>query len=190
MASAPCRQHRQQHGAALATALFFLVILTMLGLAAMQVGRTDLRLALNEERRVDALQTAQSALDSVLDTESNLQVLANAGQVQACAAGDELDLDDLEDEQGFSCPSDAAALSLGSSYFSDYLYASVRRDTIGDSDLAPVSALRQGDSGEHFRLARFTITAGYDRSADRLGAAEVQQGIYRKVNVVDNVSLQ
>jgi len=76
----------------------------------------------------------------------------------------------------------------------------VRRESVGGSDFAPVSALRRGDSGERFRLASFTVLAGYDRtSASRaasatdsgnFGAAEVSQGTFVKVDTIDGVVVE
>lgn len=180
---------RAQRGAALVTALFFLVVLTLLGLAAMQAGRVDLRLSLNEESRVDAMQSAQSALDLALDSESNLAVLPNAGQMQSCYVGSRLSAGTLAAEHDFSCSSNTTALELNT-FFRQYTYIGIRRERVGDNDFAPASALRAGDSGDRFRYAAFAVTAGYDRTAERQGAAEIEQGIYRKVAIVDNLSLQ
>ena len=48
--------HRRQAGAALATSLLILSVLTLLGLAAMRGSKTELRLSQNAESRVNALQ--------------------------------------------------------------------------------------------------------------------------------------
>jgi Tfp pilus assembly protein PilX len=182
---------RQQQGAALAVALFFLVIMTLLGLIAMQAGRVDLRLSLNEESRIDALQSAQTSLDTVLDVESNLAILPNAGQLQSCFVGSALNAATLQSAQQFTCDTSTSSNTLvADSYFRQYTYVAVRRERIGDADLAPPSALRQGDSGDRYRLAAFSITAGYDRTGERQGAAEIQQGLYRRISVVDGVTLQ
>ncbi|MCC2655065.1 MAG: hypothetical protein K0Q76_173 [Panacagrimonas sp.] len=193
---------RLQHGAALATALFFLVMITILGLAAMRAGQNDLRLALNEETRITAVQRAQSLLESMLQNdEANLVVRQGSGYVQNCFVSAQLDAVSLKNRQAFECPSalvDATALPAG--VLQQHAYTLVRRESVGGSDFAPVSALRRGDSGERFRLASFTVLAGYDRtsasrasSADESGnfsAAEVSQGTFIKVDTVEGVVVE
>lgn len=183
----------RQHGAALATALFFLVVVTLLGLTAMRVGTLELRLALNEESRVAALQAAQSLLDGLVQTGENIAVLPGAGYVQNCRVGGALDRSVLASTQGFSCSSEqqtAAPSQLPALPLLDHAYVSVRREAINDQDFAPMAALRMGDSGERFQLAAFTLMAGYDRSEDGLGAAEVAEGVYLKVDRVDGLTFQ
>ncbi len=187
-----------QQGAALATALFFMIVITLLGLAAMRSGRTDLRLALNEESRVQALQSAQSLLEDLLLDADNLAVLPGSGYVQSCYISDLLDASVLAAKQGFDCGSssnDASVLSDGP--LKKYGYTLIERESVAGSDFAPVSALRRGDSGAQFKLASFTVLSGYDRTmssraADapeesNFAAAEVSQGTYVKVNSVAGV---
>ena len=75
---------RHQSGAALATALLFLIVLTLLSLVAMRSGRVDLRLALNDESRMAAAQSAQSILESVLADARYLEVRPGSDYVQSC----------------------------------------------------------------------------------------------------------
>lgn len=189
-----------ERGAALATAVFFLVIITLLGLAAMRAGNIDLRLAQNEVGRVDALQNGQTALDgmwSYLNTQADrLPVLPGSNYVQACAIGDKLDGTALSDQQGFSCPPDKANASLlPATIHQQYSYVALRRESVGSGDYAPVSALRRGDSGDRFQLASFTLTAGYDRISTKdddapQGGAEVAQGIYVRVAQIKGLTQQ
>jgi hypothetical protein len=193
---------RPQHGAALATAMFFLVVITILGLAAMRAGQNDLRLALNEETRITAVQRAQSLLEAMLQNdEVNLAVRQGSGYVQNCFVSVQLDGVSLKNRQAFECPGalvDATMLPGG--VLREHAYTLVRRESIGGSDFAPVASLRRGDSGERFRLASFTVLAGYDRtSASRaagasesgnFGAAEVSQGTFVKVDTVDGVFVE
>lgn len=192
----------RQSGAALATALFFLVIITILGLAAMKAGQTDLRLALNEESRMTAAQSAQSLLDALLKgSSSNLLVQQGSGYVQNCYLAADLDSTSLRTRQGFDCPPALYPEStLPDGALKKYAYTLIRRETVGGSDFAPVAALRRGDSGDRFRLASFTVLAGYDRTAasrasgsgntGNFGAAEVSQGTFVKVDTVDGVVVE
>jgi hypothetical protein len=191
-----------QRGAALATALFFLVVITILGLAAMKAGQNDLRLALNEETRITAVQRAQSLLESMLEHDGeNLAVRQGSGYVQNCYVSVKLDTTSLKNRQNFECPSALVdATVIPSTTLADNAYTLIRRESVGGSDFAPVAALRRGDSGERFRLASFTVLAGYDRtSASRssssgdsgnFGAAEVSQGTFIKVDTVEGVVVE
>lgn len=195
MRNAHSKKPQHQHGAALATALFFLVILTLLGLAAMRTGSIDLRLSQNESGRMDALQNAQTALESVRAYSSALDVLPGSGYLQTCAIGSGINATNLSAQQGFSCPSaNATAALMPNTNYKNYLYVSVQREQVNGSDYAPVSAIREGDSGDRYNLAAFTITAGYDRVAtsDGLaqGGAEVAQGVYVKVAKIRGLNQQ
>lgn len=64
----------KQKGAALLVALSFLVVITLISLAAMRSTTTELRLANNNEERVAAEQFAQSAIDSVVSNPDNFIV--------------------------------------------------------------------------------------------------------------------
>lgn len=187
-------------GAALATAMFFLVVITLLGVAAMRSGQLDLRLAMNEESRVGAVQSAQSLLESMLNDKNNLAISAGSGFVQNCFVAAALDPASLKTRQKFDCPAGSSSPALPAGPLSSYAYTMVFRESIGGADFAPVSALRRGDSGERFKLASFTLTAGYDRTqasrassaaADgNFGAAEVSQGTFVKVDTVDGLVVQ
>lgn len=201
MTPSPLPAGTRQRGAALATAMFFLVVITLLGLAAMRAGRVDLRLALNEESRVHALQSAQSLLESLLADSANLAVSPGSGYVQNCFLAPALDAASLQTRQGFECPGDDTDASrLPEGPLRAHAYTLVRRESVGGSDFVPVSALRRGDSGERFRLASFTVTAGFDRtSASRatddaetgnFGAAEVSQGTLVKVDTIDGLVME
>lgn len=191
-----------QRGAALATALFFLVVITILGLAAMRAGQNDLRLALNEETRITAVQRAQSLLEALLEhDEDNLVVRQGSGYVQNCFLSGELDATSLKNRQDFECPGALVDVSvIPGGTLKRNAYTLIRRETIGGSDFAPVSALRRGDSGERFRLASFTVLAGYDRTSvsrasgasesGNFGAAEVSQGTFIKVDTIDGVVVE
>ncbi len=193
-----CRRPHPQRGAALATAMFFLAVLTILGLAAMRSGTLGLRLAENEAGRMDALQNAQTGIDSVRAYSPALKVLPGAGYLQSCVVGARLDAARLLQQQGFTtCPNPSlVALSLPTTGYKDYLYLSVYREQVGGSDFVPVSAVREGDSGDRYQLAAFTITGGYDRivttdtDAVARGGAEIGQGVYVKVAKIKGLTQQ
>ena len=184
-----------QRGAALATALFFLAVLTILGLAAMRSGTLGLRLSENEAGRMDAQQNAQTAIDSVRAYGPALDVLPGSGYLQSCAIGSKLDATKLQQQQGFSCPStNVVAALLPNTAYKPYLYLSVYRERIGSDDYVPVNAVREGDSSDRYQLAAFTLTGGYDRIASddavAKGGAEVGQGVYVKVAKIKGLTQQ
>ncbi|MFN2301843.1 MAG: PilX N-terminal domain-containing pilus assembly protein, partial [Gammaproteobacteria bacterium] len=69
----------RQRGAALITALIFLVIITMLSLTAMRSSMMELRQASNDETRVAAFESAMAVLDAVLDTPASMPVVGEVG---------------------------------------------------------------------------------------------------------------
>lgn len=65
----------KQSGVALAMALIILVVLTVLGVAAMRSSKLAQRLSDNAQSRMSALQQAQSLADDISATSANLPVL-------------------------------------------------------------------------------------------------------------------
>ena len=74
-----------QRGAALITALIFLIIITMLSLSSMRSSTMELRQATNDEIRTTAFQNAQALVDAVLDTPSAMPVIGGVGY-RTCSA--------------------------------------------------------------------------------------------------------
>lgn len=182
-----------QAGAVLVTALLFLTVITLIGLAAMGSGRINLRLAVNEETYLDAMESAQSVLDSLLASPTYFAVRPGSDYTQACylPPASKVDLDVLSRQYGFNCPeSGADAITLPDATLASYAYASVRRESVGGMDYAPMSALREGDSGLRYRLASFSVVAGYDRSKDSMNAAEINHGAYIKVDSIPGLTLR
>lgn len=184
---------RRQAGAVLVTALLFLTIITLIGLAAMASGRLNLRLALNEETHLDAMESAQSVLDSLLASATYFAVRPGSDYVQACylPPASKVDRATLSSQYGFSCPeSGADAITLPDATLANYAYAAVRRESVGGMDYAPMSALREGDSGLRYRLASFSVIAGYDRTKEGMNAAEINHGAYIKVDSIPGLTLR
>jgi hypothetical protein len=69
----------RQDGAALVVALLILIVITLLSLSAMRTGSLDVRMATNQQERIEAFQTAQAAVDGVLVYSSNFPVVGGAG---------------------------------------------------------------------------------------------------------------
>lgn len=161
---------RRQQGAALATALLILIVLTLLGLAAMRGSRLELRLSQNAESRVNALQSAQAIADGVTQTDSNLSIASGPGYIGCYLPGSS---DAQPDSVPFACATSTIAAPIEVSLRS-YTYARVVRES---PEFLTTATLRgAGNSGRSYDFARFTVIGGYDHSADGFGAAEVVQG--------------
>ena len=93
---------RRQRGAALATSLLFLVIMTLLGLAAMRSGTIGLRLSQNEGSRLDAQQNAQTLLEAISNRSAFLQVFPSGLIAEELGVAEEsaLSFDDDPDAVG------------------------------------------------------------------------------------------
>ncbi len=162
---------RRQSGAALAVSLLMLVILTLIGIAAMRVGRLELRLSQNAESRVNAQQRAQSLADAVLNQSSaNLPIQAGTGALGCFISGG----DTAPAVVPFSC--NGVAPTLPSNTSTDFGYSQVTRE---QPEFVTPAALRDGTSGRSYDFARFTVVAGYDNTGNGMGAAEVGIGVLR-----------
>lgn len=163
----------RQRGAALAISLLILTVLTLLGIAALRSSRLELRLSQNAESRVNALQTAQAMADSVTQADSNLSIGAGPAYV-ACFKPTSNDTQ--PDNLPFVCTSSGVAVA-NAVQLRSYTYAQVLREA---PEFLTTGTLRgAGDSSRAYDFARFTVTGGYDHSAQGFGAAEVVQGVLK-----------
>lgn len=154
-----------QQGAALATALILLVIITILSLASLRNAATGVRLAQNAQLRVTAAEQAQSLVEEVLAVDANTPILEGT-DYEACY--------DASSAAPFTCGS-ATAIQWPNARTRGDAYARVQR-------LAPEDVPIQrsmGSSATHYNAARYGITAGYNRAAEGLGAAEISEGVFR-----------
>ncbi len=71
----------QERGAALAVSLLILIVLTLLGIAAMRSSRIELKLSQNTESRVSSLQMAQAIADNVTQKDSFLSISNGPGYI-------------------------------------------------------------------------------------------------------------
>lgn len=166
----PRSSRRRQGGAALATALLILIVLTLLGLAAMRGSRLELRLSQNAESRVNALQSAQAIADGVTQSDSNLSIASGPGYIGCYLPGSG---NAQPDSVPFTCATSTITAPADVS-LRPYTYARVVRES---PEFLTTATLRgAGNSGRSYDFARFTVIGGYDHSSDGFGAAEVVQG--------------
>jgi len=140
----------KQNGAALLVALSFLVVITMISVAAMRSSTTELRLASNNEARIAALQVAQSALDGTLSDPDNFIVTGVSGTEKSTTNSD------------FSI-----------SGVDEFSHASVVL-TEGSTKNPPRGL---GLSADKFQGTEFYMTATYENLDAKRGQAEVEQGV-------------
>ncbi len=169
-----------QKGAALAISLLILIVLTLLGIAAMRSSRLELRLSQNAESRVNALQSAQAIADGVTQSDANLSVSAGAGYVACYKPSDSAK---QPDTLPFACVAPTLSAPLNA-----YTYAQVLREA---PEFLTTATLRgAGNSSRSYDFARFTVTGGYDHSADSFGAAEIVQGVLKLHSKPQGVNYQ
>lgn len=162
-----------EHGAALAVALVLLVVLTLLGVAAVRSTQTQLRLSSNAESRTNAVQAAESLLETVASDSNNTPVDYNP-DFRSCylpTGGAAAAL--------FTCGSADSKIALDSNNSSSdhlsYGYAEVRRVL---PLFVSVNVMREAQtSARQYDFARYSITGGIDRSAEGRSAAEVVESV-------------
>lgn len=165
-----------QRGVALATALVFLVILTLLGVFAMRASTTELRLARNEQARIEALETAQAVVDAVAADSANLPINSDEDYLRC--------FESANTGTQTACPIEQAGLSLGPitdgsatatqrEIFDNGVYAEARR--LPPADIAlPGQTLMSMDK---LSAVGFGVRGQYARGEEGLGAADIEQGI-------------
>lgn len=153
-----------QRGAALITALIFLVIITMLSLTAMRSSMMELRQASNDETRVAAFESAMAVLDAVLDTPASMPVVGEVGD-RSCSGS------------WAGCVITDIALPTELGYDA---YVADQRVTVQVERLAP--AFRPpprglGTSARMLTAAAFKVDAVYNLADDGRGRADITQGV-------------
>lgn len=165
-------QPPRQEGIALATALIFLLVITVLGLVAVRSSTTELQLARNEQTRVEAMETAQAVVDAVIAGTGNLPVRPGDDYLLCYDSGDGTQT---------QCTEGAAGLSLAgtgdSALFDKGIYAEVRR-LAPETTPVPAALLTSMDK---FTAASFAVRGQYARGEAGLGAADIEQGLIKIV---------
>ncbi len=211
---------RRQRGVALASAMIVLIILTLLGVAAMRASRLELRLSNNAQSQLSALQQAQSIADSVLANSTNFQILPGTHYFFCFAAASPY-APAHPPSPPFSSSGACANYTIGSTNYT--LIGSLALPTVAASGVAnPLprntyaqvlrndpeflspSAVRSAEtSGRAFDFTSFTVVAGYDNSTPvdanasatsasqpASGASEVVEGLYVRHNKAVGVTYQ
>lgn len=169
-----------QGGAALAVALLMLVIITLLGVAAVRTTQVELKLAQNAESRMSAVQAAESMV-SFVSTATNLPVNTDLSFI-ACV------LPAGVTSAQFSCSAPFIDVATATAPLQAHGYALIRREA---PLFVEVSVLREAElSAKNYDFARFSVTGGYDRSADSMSAAEITEGTLKLHTKVAGVNYE
>lgn len=161
----------QQRGAALFTALMFLIMITMLSLTAMRSSVLELRMASNQELKNTAFQRAQAIIDSTIADSANMPTLGAVDSTNCL-------------------PNDAAACTSKTVNLADAFLADETHLTDGDEDnghmlarvtrLAPLEAPAPraiGTSASIYSVATFEIRGKYDMTDLGQGGSEIVEGV-------------
>ena len=156
----------RQSGIVLFTALVFLVVVTMIGVASMRSSTLELRMSLNEEARISAFQQAQALSDAIIFTPSTTPVVGGVGYricTPSVPGGVPCDQRNLTVPNAFIL-GEMGAGRLG---------AVVER--VGTVDTPPPRGL--DSSVDKFSAPAFRIQSTYDREDEGLGSATVNEGV-------------
>jgi type IV pilus assembly protein PilX len=140
----------RQNGAALLVALSFLVVITLISVAAMRSSTTELRLASNHEASVAALEVAQSAIDAALNDPDFFIFTGVTGTENSTTGGD-----------------------FTISGVTEFSHAAVTI-TEGATKNPPRGL---GLSADKFQGTEFYMSSTYDNLDAKRGQAQVEQGI-------------
>lgn len=172
-----CPPAAHQQGAALAIALILLVIITLLGLAAVRATQTGLRMARNAEARALAQQSAEAMVSRVLeDTAGNYLPVNNNAGFKACSPLAALTTLPLVVSGGHNTTCTGftvLGLAPPETALKDNAYVVVTRELPLFSESASLRSV--GNSGRGYDFARYKVVGGFDRSADAAGVAEITE---------------
>lgn len=173
-----------QRGAALAVALLMLVIITLLGVAAVRATQVELKLSNNAESRMAAVQTADSMVAYVIANNLAALPVDGNGAFSTCVLPSTV-------RSGlplFQCAISDLDVSGATLPLRTWGYAQARRQL---PLFVEVGVLREAElSAKNYNFARFNITGGYDRGSDAKSAAEVTESALKLHTKVAGVNYE
>lgn len=166
----PISQLRPQRGAALFTALMFLVVLTLISLAAMRSSTLEMRMATNDEARLSAFQRTQAVVDATIGETDNIKVVGAVGR-RTCTGSSASDSPD-----GLAC--DAYGINLADDDYDDDVADGIIKVAVTRLSPAEAPAPRSlGTSAAVYSVATFKVDSLYDATADGLGRGRIVEGV-------------
>ena len=163
-----------QGGAALGVALLMLVIITLLGIAAVRATQVELKLSKNAESNLAATQAAESLVAFIINQPGNLPV-NGVPDYRTCV----LPTTVRSGLPLFTCATNTLDVSTATLPLRTHGYALAQREP---PLFVEVNVLRDRGfelSAKNYDFARFNVTGGYDRASDGLSAAEVTESILK-----------
>ena len=151
-----------QQGSVLLPALIFLLILTLAATTTMRTSTLELRMAGNEQQRVETFELTQSIVDEVVGNPNNIRVDGNLGFV--------------------NCTSGVSGCAANDVTVNNNLLPTAKAGnaTVMVERLAPaLSAPPRGinTSSDAFSAARFEVDTTYDGTSDNEGKVGIVQGV-------------
>lgn len=171
----PIFDRHAQQGAALFTALMFLVVLTLISLAAMRSSTLEMRMATNDEARMSAFQRTQAVVDATIGETDNVQVIGAVGR-RMCTGSSAADTPD-----GLACdPADGHeyGIDLAGDTFDDDVNDGKIKVVVTRLSPAEAPAPRSlGTSAAVYSVATFKVDSLYDGTEDGLGRGRIVEGV-------------
>jgi hypothetical protein len=152
---------RTQQGAVLLVSLIFLVVMGLIGLSSMQSSRLELRMAVNEEVRNTAHQSAHGLIDAIIATPSMTPVIGGIGFTLCTPGQPACNLQSLFMPVG-PLVADVAA---------GHLFATAT--LTAPTNIPPPRGF--GFSADKFAASVYQVAATYDRADEGMGRAVVKQ---------------
>ena len=161
-----------ERGAALFTALIFLIIVTMLSLTAMRGSVLELRMASNQELKNTAFQRAQAVVDATIGDSGNMPTLGDIGTTNCMAT----------DPNPGDCDNVSVALDDGYLATTEYFDGDESDGEIyvRTTRLAPLQAPAPrsiGTSASIYSVASYQVDGIYDLSEIGQGRAQIREGL-------------
>jgi hypothetical protein len=153
----------RQRGVVLFISLIMLVVIGMLSLSLMGMSRVELRMANNEEARMNALQMAQAISDIIVADPDKTPVVGGAGYTMCTSSlsGCDAEMSGLPDNYITTAITDG------------HLSASATRS---DPEFRPPPR-GMGFSASKFVGTSFRLRSTYDRTEDGQGYGAVEEGL-------------
>lgn len=164
------KQMQRQRGAVLFTSLMFLVVVTFIAMASIRSGVLELRMALNDEIRVNAFQQAQALVDWVAATPASTPVVGDEDFKRCTVENTDVDCDLSE---AFVADADISAKIADVAGKGGEYSVSVQRT---GSENAPCPR-GIGTTAVGTGCAPFRVTARYDMADQAGGRVEISEGV-------------
>ena len=154
---------QKQRGVVLFLSLIMLVVIGMLTLSLMGMSRVEMRMAANEEARINALQMAQAISDIIVADPDKTPVVGGAGYMLCTSSlsGCDAEMTNMPDNEITEAITDG------------HLAASATRS---DPEFRPPPR-GMGFSTSKFVGTSFRLRSTYDRTEDGQGFGSVEEGL-------------